>query len=259
MDSLLSITIFSKIHEVLQVQLPASTFTDVSTLYDLKDYIFKHLPDQSPRPPTPVSESGESIISSASTRSQNLPSTPPDSRLSEVYSIIADKIGVDMEEILATEDLLSLRLDSMIEISITRALSERIGIEVPSGLFDTSSAKDLHKSLNRLFRFPKLEPQRDIQSRQKKKNQNRSLPASITLQGNGHSTSKALFLFPDRSRLTTTYAKLRRISKDLRIYGLNSPLLYEKNIIPRDIPSITSRMVENVRQIQPRGPYILGG
>ncbi|CEJ58735.1 hypothetical protein PMG11_07382 [Penicillium brasilianum] len=258
-DSLLSMTILSKIHEVLRVQLPSSTFTEVSTFYDLKDYIIKYLPDQSPGPPTPVSESGESMISCSSTRTQTLPSTPPDSRLSEVYSIIADEMGVDTQEIRATEDLSSLGLDSMMAISIAGALSERIGIEIPSGLFDTSSAKDLHNSLNQLFGSPEFESQRVIQSPQQGKPQDRSLPASITLQGDSHSTSKTLFLFPDGSGLATAYTKLRRISKDLRICGLNSPLFYEKNSVQTDIPFMASRMVEIVRQVQPRGPYILGG
>jgi iron transport multicopper oxidase len=258
-DSLLSMTILSQIQEVLQVQLPASTFTDVSTFSDLRGYILKYLPVQSPGPPTPDSESGEFMISSASTSSQGFPSTPPDTRLSEVYSIIANEMGVEVEEILATEDLSSLGLDSMMAITIVGALSDRIGIEVPSGLFDASSAKELHSSLNQLFGSPKLESPRDTHASQQKKSPPRSLPGSITLQGGSHSNSKTLFLFPDGSGLATAYAKLPRISRNLRVCGLNSPLLREKYSKPTNISAAASGMLEVVRQIQPYGPYILGG
>lgn len=258
-DSLLSMTILSQIQEVLHVQLPASTFTDVSTFGDLRGYILKYLPDQSPGPPTPDSESGDSTISSASTRSQDFPNTPPDTRLSEVYSIIANEMGVEVEEILAADDLSSLGLDSMMAITIVGALSDRIGIEVPSGFFDASSAKELHSSLNQLFGPPKLESPGDTRGPQKKKGPPRSLPDSIILQGDSHSTSKTLFLFPDGSGLATAYAKLPRISRNLRVCGLNSPLLQANISKTTDIPATASRMLEVVRQIQPRGPYILGG
>ncbi|KAJ5714630.1 polyketide synthase [Penicillium malachiteum] len=258
-DSLLSMTILAQIHEVLHIQLPASTFTDFSTFGSLKQYILKNLPDQSDGSATPVSESSESVVSSTSSRSQSLPSTPPDSRLTEVYSIIADEMGLDMEELLAAESLSSLGLDSMMAITITGALNERIGIEVPSGIFDSSSAKDLHSSLNDLFGSPRFDPQRDIQNAQQRVTPRRSLPASMTLQGDSHSTSKTLFLFPDGSGLATSYAKLPRISKELQVIGLNSCLLGEKSAIPRDISLIASKMVETVRQIQPSGPYLLAG
>ncbi|KAF3384876.1 Conidial yellow pigment biosynthesis polyketide synthase [Penicillium rolfsii] len=258
-DSLLSMTILSQIQEAFHVQLPASTFTDVSTFGELRGYMLKYLPDDSTGPPTPDSESGDSTISSASAASQEFPITPPDTRLSEVYSIIANEMGVEVEEILAAEDLSSLGLDSMMAITIIGALSEKIGIEIPSGFFDACSVKELHTSLNQLFGSPRLDSPRDSQAPKEKRVLSRPIPDFINLQGDSHSTSKTLFLFPDGSGLATAYAKLPRISRNLRVCGLNSPLLRANSSELTDIPTAASEMLQVIRQIQPRGPYILGG
>ncbi|KAJ5566509.1 hypothetical protein N7535_008147 [Penicillium sp. DV-2018c] len=258
-DSLLSMTILSQIQTSLNIELPASTFTDLPTFGDLCNHVLKGLPDQSTAPLlTPGSSSSESDTSSPPSIFDVSLESSNDARLLEVYSVIASEIGVDVQDVLSAEDLSVLGLDSMMAISIVGALEDKIGVRLPSDTFEPSS-KNIHSVLSDMF-GPSLSSAlrppiaKDPVTNQKKS----SFPSSIFLQGDSSNT-KTLFLFPDGSGLGSAYAKIPRISNDLRVCGLNSPLLYSTSRIPVNIESITARMVQVIREHQPHGPYLLGG
>ncbi|KAJ5124897.1 uncharacterized protein N7515_008722 [Penicillium bovifimosum] len=258
-DSLLSMTILSQIQASLNIELPASAFTDLPTFGDLCNHVLKGLPDQSTGPLlTPGSSTSESDISSPPSLYDIPLESSNDARLLEVYSVIASEIGVDVQEVLTTDDLSVLGLDSMMAISIVGALEDKIGVRLPSDTFESSS-KNMHSILSEMFgpSHPSVSQPpiaKDPAANQKES----SFPSSILLQGDSSNT-KTLFLFPDGSGLASAYAKIPRISSDLRVCGLNSPLLYSAGHTPADIESIAARMVQVMREHQPHGPYLLGG
>ena len=259
-DSLLSMTILSEIRDSLNLELPASSFTDLLTFGDLRNYVSRTLPDQPAWPLTPSSSSSEFIISLPPSVHDQSSQPSTDIRLLEVYSIIANEIGVDVQDVLTAEDLSVLGLDSLMAISILGALEDKIGVRLPSDIFDASLSKDMHNFLNQMFggsiSVPAQHPQMDKTPEASKRKT--SFPSSIILQ-DGDSSSKTLFLFPDGSGLAGAYAKLPRISSDIRVCGLNSPLLYSTSPTELGIEAMATRMVQIIRERQPHGPYLLGG
>jgi iterative type I PKS product template protein len=258
-DSLLSMTILSQIQTSLNIELPASVFTDLPTFGDLCNHVLKGLPDQSTGPLTPGSSSSESDISSPPSLYDIPLESPSDARLLEVYSVIASEIGVDVQEVLTAEDLSVLGLDSMMAISIVGALEDKIGVRLPSDTFEPSS-KDMHSILSELFGpSHSSSPIQAHVAKDPAETQKKSpFPSSIILQGDSSNT-KTLFLFPDGSGLASAYAKIPRISNDLQVCGLNSPLLYSNGHTPVDMESLAAKMVQVIREYQPHGPYLLGG
>ncbi|KAJ5572589.1 polyketide synthase [Penicillium hetheringtonii] len=257
-DSLLSMTILSQLQDSLEIQLPASLFTDFPTFGVLQDYVQSILRDQSTGPSTPSSTRLEPNTPSTSSGYQDESENPLlDARLPEVYTIIADEIGVDVQEILATDDLSVLGLDSMMAISIGAALNEKLGVHVPSDFFgDPPSTKDIHNALRVQFGAP--QPQSKTAPKPSKRSPSLSFPSSVILQ-DAATADQTLFLFPDGSGLATAYAKIPPLSPNIRVCGLNSPLLNSANSHLVTVGALATEMLQAVRAHQPRGPYLLGG
>ncbi|KAJ5969277.1 hypothetical protein N7501_005525 [Penicillium viridicatum] len=261
-DSLLSMTILQGIQTSLNIQLPPSCFADLPTFGLFRDYVLQCLPGQSTNnmPLTPSSSSSESPISSPPTEC-DIPLTPsPNSKLQEIYTIIASEIGVDVEEVLAAGDLSTLGLDSMMAISILGALEDKIGILLPSDIFEPATGPNIHDLLSQMFddSHDPSRPDNSNVSSSHSVSRRSSLPSSIILQRDG-SYDKTLFLFPDGSGLASAYAKLPQISPRVRVCGLNSPILYSNCEIQLDMEVIVTMMIEVIREQQRHGPYLLGG
>lgn len=259
-DSLLSMTILSQLQDSLEIQLPASLFTDFPTFGELYDYVQGILREQSTGAPTPGSASPGPITPSPLSEYKESESHSIDARLLEVYTIIADEIGVDVQEVLATDDLSVLGLDSMMSISIAAALGEKLGVDVPSDFFgDFSSNKDIHSALSIQFGMPRqAQPKLAHKTTGKRSPPSLSFPSSIILQ-DAPSATQTLFLFPDGSGLATAYTKIPRISPSTRVCGLNSPLLNSANSHLATVEALAAEMLRTVRARQPTGPYLLGG
>ncbi|PLB48723.1 putative polyketide synthase [Aspergillus steynii IBT 23096] len=261
-DSLLSMTILSQLQGSLEIQLPASLFTDFPTFGEMQDYVQSILRDQTTGAPTPGSASpGPATPPPLSEYKDESDRHSVDARLLEVYTIIADEIGVDVQEVRSTDDLSVLGLDSMMAISITAAL-ETLGVHVPTDFFgDLSSTKDIHNALSVQFGAapkPACSSPKIPQKTSKKSPSSLPFPPSIILQ-DAASAVQTLFLFPDGSGLATAYARIPPISPNTRVCGLNSPLLNSANSHLATIESLAAEMLRAVRARQPRGPYLLGG
>lgn len=261
-DSLLSMTILQQVQASLNLQLPSSCFADLPTFGDFRHYVLKCLPGQptDDLPLTPTSSSSETAISSPPTECDIPPTPSPDSRLHEVYTIIATEIGVDVQEVLAVEDISTLGLDSMMAISILGALEDKIGVRLPPDTFEPSSGINIHGILGQMFDDSHY-PSRSRNSRDSSSHsvsRRSSLPSSIILQGDS-TYDRILFLFPDGSGLASAYAKLPRISPGVQVCGLNSPLLCSTNDFQLDMDAIVTKMVQVIREHQPHGSYLLGG
>lgn len=261
-DSLLSMTILQRIQTSLNLELPSSCFADLPTFGHFRDYVLQCSLGQSTDnvPLTPTSSSSESPISSPPTEC-DIPLTPsPNLKLQEIYTIIASEIGVDVQEVLEVGDLSTLGLDSMMAISILGALEDKIGVLLPSDIFEPATGPNIHDVLSQMFddSHDPSRPDNSSVSSSHSVSRRSSLPSSIILQRDG-SYDKTLFLFPDGSGLASAYAKLPQISPRVRVCGLNSPILYSTCEIQLDMEVIVTMMVQVIREKQPHGPYLLGG
>jgi iterative type I PKS product template protein len=188
-DSLLSMTILQQIQALLNLQLPSSCFGDLPTFGHFRDYVLKCSPGQSTdnMPLTPTSSSSESPVSSPPTECDIPLTISPNLKLQEIYTIIASEIGVDVQEVLAVEDLSTLGLDSMMAISILGALEVKTGVLLPSDIFEPAAGPNIHDVLSQMFDDSHDSSRPDNSSASSSHSMSRisSLPSSIILQRDG--------------------------------------------------------------------------
>lgn len=82
---------------------------------------------------------------------------------------------------------------------------------------------------------------------------------SILLQGNPATAKKILFLFPDGSGSSTSYASIPKLGDDIAVFGLNCPWLKTPQEMPKNLSLLTGPFLEEILRRQPTGPYNLGG
>jgi iron transport multicopper oxidase len=261
-DSLLSMTILQQIQDSLNLELPSSCFADLPTFGDFRDYVLKLSPAQSADKLslTPTSSSSESPLSSSPSECEATLTPSPNPKLEEIYTIIASEIGIDTQDVLAVEDLSTLGLDSMMAISILGALEDKMGIILPSDIFEPSSGPSIHNVLEQMFEdsHDSSRPVNSSEGSLHSAGRRSCLPSSIILQRDD-SYDRTLFLFPDGSGLASAYAKLPKISHRVRVCGLNSPILSSASNTQFDMEILVTMMVQSIREKQPHGPYLLGG
>ena len=252
-DSLLSLTILSKLRETLHIDLPQATFEDYATVKDL--LCFLEVPDGtagdlSTINTTPASSGTVSPKLAIETQALAVEAT-----VSRLRTTIAEEIGVEVEDLLANEDLSTLGVDSLMCLSILGALRDKVSLSVPPEVIEG------HFSLASIEKALKLAPSSAVQTPTvpSQPNPNAILPVSFLLQGNPMSASKKLFLFPDGSGSAMSYAKMPRISSDICVFGLNSPLLNSVRKSECSVEDLAKIWVAEVRSKQAHGPYILGG
>ena len=81
---------------------------------------------------------------------------------------------------------------------------------------------------------------------------------SVCLQGNA-SAQKKIFAFPGEFGTSATHTPLFKLSNDVVVYGLNSPFLKALSEYNVTIDEFTSYYVEEIKRVQPHGPYIIMG
>ncbi|MCJ1465252.1 hypothetical protein MMC07_003868 [Pseudocyphellaria aurata] len=302
-DSLLSLQIAGKFREDLDIDVPSSVFVDYATIGELRKYLSKFDHDSSSAAPSSASISSASASSASSSEEEDLDSdvsdssaltTPSESDVSVVSNkarsktiptqeiaskkavsdnssgttllirtTIADQMGIALEEVSGSNDLLSLGMDSLMSICILGALREQTNLTLPGSLFQD------HPSIDAIEEFLGLKPKPAPRTRAKaaskgaanKKASSSPFPpaVSILMQGNPRTATKTLFLFPDGSGSATSYASIPNISPDVCVYGLNSPFMTTPEEFTIGIDGVAVLYLEEVRRRQPHGPYFFGG
>ncbi|KAL1848784.1 Type I Iterative PKS [Paecilomyces lecythidis] len=263
-DSLLSLTIHSVLRESFQLDLPETLFQDFQTVGELKNYLIQKA-TSSDGDDDDNSDNGPSTPNS--TPSFSAPATPVNEKetvLGRVHAVVAEEMGVAVEELLTTDDWSILGLDSLMALSIVGALNERLGLSLPSDILGGNvSRKEVEKALNLSPILPphttkeRLQP--SLAAPPGDKAGLSRLPPSVVLQGNPKAASQTVFFFPEGSGAATAYADLPGIVPGLCAIALNSPFLKEAHNYTGNIEDTAAIMVREVKQRQPQGPYVLAG
>lgn len=82
---------------------------------------------------------------------------------------------------------------------------------------------------------------------------------SILLQGRPSPGRPALFLLPDGAGSLFSYISLPALPSGVAVYGLDSPFLANPTDYTISFEAVASVYVNEIRSIQPQGPYMLGG
>lgn len=274
-DSLLSLQISGKIREVLDLEVHNSAFLDHPTIGDFKQYLLTIV-----RPLTADSSSSGSQTcseleyqTSSSDESFESSDIPVGVEISDkkreetrllIRTTIAEQMAVPLEEVVGSNDLISLGMDSLMGICILGTLREKTDLILPSSLFQE------HSSVDEIERFLGLAPpssNANLLAQQCKKRKRvvytpttpTARAVSILLQGRPNTAAKTLFLFPDGSGSATSYASIPPIDPSIAVYGLNCPFMTKPSDFTIGIEGVSSLYLEEVRRRQAHGPYYLGG
>jgi naphtho-gamma-pyrone polyketide synthase len=276
-DSLLALTITGRFREELNVDLESSIFLDYPTIKDFKkllmqsettsgdsdssgESVFDDLGSGS-EPPTPGTP-GDYLIAS-----QTLPSAE-DKTLATIRQTLIDEIGVSAEELTNEANLGEMGMDSLLSLTVLGRLREELNLDLPSEFFiENPTMGQVEEALD-------LKPKRTTQQLEQPL-ATRSAPmlqpevfsskfqhppaTSILLQGNPKTAKHTLFLFPDGSGSSTSYATVPKISPDICVYGLNCPYMKTPEKLTCALQDLTPSYVAEIRRRQPKGPYNVGG
>ncbi|GAD98443.1 polyketide synthase, putative [Paecilomyces variotii No. 5] len=266
-DSLLSLTIHSVLRESLQLNLPVTLFQDFQTVGELKNYLIQKATGSDGDDDNDDSDNGPSTPDS--TPPFSAPATPApmnekESVLVRVHAVVAEEMGIAVEELLTTDDWSALGLDSLMALSISGALNERLGVSLPPDILGGHvSRREVEKALNLSpISPPETAKERLVPSPAAPPGNKAGLarlPSSVVLQGNSNAASQTVFFFPEGSGAATAYADLPSIAPGLCVIALNSPFLKEAHRYTDTIEHTAAIMVREVKHRQPQGPYVLAG
>ncbi|KAK4694497.1 hypothetical protein P7C71_g3101, partial [Lecanoromycetidae sp. Uapishka_2] len=254
-DSLLSLTILSKLRENLQQNIPQNLFHDFPTVGALRRHFqIANGSDDG------CSSTDETPNSTDVETPESLEDPEPaiaDDTISIIRSTIAEQIGIEVEELLAANDFTEFGVDSLMSLSILGALREKTGLTIPrDAISEDMSMSNLEKTL-----VPSSATANPSKARPKQTNPSSKPEASLSflLQGSQKSALKTIFLFPDGSGSATSYDKLPKIADNICVFGLNSPFLRVTNEYTTSVEGIAAIWVEEIRKKQAEGPYNLAG
>lgn len=277
-DSLMSLQISGKFREMFDIDIPSSIFLDCPTVGELKIHLAQFGAARSGYSTTSPSVSSEedsedessasSVPSVASVEADEKLSSPTPTKANYTDTImlfrtvIAEQMGIELNEVVGSNDLHSLGMDSLMSICILGILREETGLTLPSSLFQEHSSID---AIERFLGVDTITPK--APRRQKISKRSRIFtPAtpsaravSILMQGKPKVATKILFLFPDGSGSATSYASIPAIDPSIAVYGLNCPFMITPSDFINGIDGVSALYLDEVRRRQPHGPYYLGG
>ncbi|KAL9610910.1 MAG: hypothetical protein Q9167_004420 [Letrouitia subvulpina] len=276
-DSLMALSITGRMREELDLQVQSSLFTDFPTVKNLQGYLNQqHMSENADASTdgtlTPdvdsddESSSGESTAASSSSGSITSVETPSDreSLSTIVRETISREMGVEVAELLATDNLGSLGMDSLMSLSILGVLRETTGLPLSATfLIDNHSIKAIEKSLNigDTIDKPSLKPKikQPPAPQATKSEAPERFASSVLLQGNPKLAKKNFWLVPDGSGSATSYIFMPEISRKVAVWGLNSPYMKTPEEYKGGVPGMAAKFISEIKRRQPEGPYFIGG
>lgn len=250
-DSLLTLQILDKVTDSLHLDLDGQIFQVHHTPQALRRYLVS-------RPKNDTGERSESTMPSTETESSSAPSSPSssaDDKISLLHSILAEQLGVEVHELLGSENLSELGLDSLMGLSILDALRDQFIVEIKPDLFAGNVSL---ASIENLVGLATSTP--TISSSYPSKSQERHpvVSLSVVLQSPIRPAGRTLFLFPDGSGSPAIYARLH-FPPELRVVGLQSPFIHTTHSFDYSLDEIVTSWIAEVRHHQRHGPYSLAG
>ena len=254
-DSLLSLTLVSKLNGLYSMDLPPTIFQGDLKIKDLH----KYFPSMSTSPSVGSQSSSTSGTSTpASSLDLNRDSAPEtkfqatDSKQQALRSLVTEEIGICEDDLMAADDLSQLGIDSLMTLTIVESARVNLGITIDLDMLGKGiSMAELEEKLG-FSSKPQAPPA------QQKQKEATKLPLSILLQGSSAPQSANLFLFPDGSGSAASYLGMPNVSSSFKVYGLNSPFL-KKGRVAITVEDMVSAWISEIQSVQPSGPYHLAG
>ena len=268
-DSLLTISIMSLLRAQTALDLPISIFTSYPTVAELRAFFQDQLGSQD------VPDFSDTS-SNVSGMGMNTPSRPTRSSVTSIssadttdvadvfISAVASETGIDVAEIESSTLFSDLGVDSLMSIAVLSAVKDQTGRLLPASFFnDHPTVADMRTALRSSSEAPAFSPTAKLvvssPKYAKKAPSSKYSSNPVFLQGRPTSGLPAFFLIADGAGSAASYIALPTFHPPLPTYALESPFLHvplEYNI---SFETVATLYVNQIRNIQPHGPYILGG
>ncbi|KAL8787344.1 MAG: hypothetical protein Q9195_007803 [Heterodermia aff. obscurata] len=250
-DSLLSLQIVDRISESLGVDFDGSVLQTHATAQALK----KHIDSQSRSESAEGSDHSMSSTKTASSVDLSSPSTIDDDKISMLHFIVAEQLGVDMDDLLEAQNLSDLGLDSLMELSINHALREKLGVEIKPGLrTEPVTLNSLQHMVGLAASTPSVSSSGPQNTREVHVNESQS----VILQNPQRPSAHTIFLFPDGSGSPAVYFRLR-LAPTIRMISLQSPFIRKPQAYDCSLEELVGSWIDVIRHHQSHGPYLLAG
>ena len=263
-DSLLTISILGRLRTETNLDLPSSLFVTYPTVAELRTFFDSKMTSapQSSIDDSDSSDSTYTMDSDSTTRASSAFSTPeeaeaPDS-VAVLLSIIAHEVGVKPAEILPSTPFAEIGVDSLLTISILDAFKRQLGMSLPAMFFQQNPTLEaVQKAIGTPKPIPVQEPVHPVKQNSPSHQPFRS--KSVLLQGRPRPDRPALFLLPDGAGSLFSYISLPSLPSGVAVYGLDSPFHNSPANYTLSFSEVAAIYINAIREIQPKGPYMLGG
>ena len=287
-DSLMSLTISSRIREDLSIEFQSSTFADYPTVGAVKALIQSmngESDSQSLATDLSTMGSNSEDLDDASSMATQItpPDTPPlsgddQSLCRTLRKTISESMDVDESELMSIDDLSTSGMDSLMALTILGQLRETTALNLPADFFtENRNIKTMEESLGispaseavktispaelklqKDIATPVSTPQTNSANKTRRKLQRESKASSLLLQGNPKTATKQFWLVPDGGGSPTSYS-FPLISSQLVTWGLISPFVKTPERFIIGVSGIATMYIEEMKRRQPNGPYHVGG
>ena len=263
-DSLLTISILGRLRMETKLDLPSSLFISYPTFADLKAFFSDKLASaQNPVYDTDSDDSSYGTGSGTATQQSSALSTPPEAEApdagSVLMSIIAHEVGIDVAEILPSTTFAEIGVDSLLTISILDAFKTQMGMSLPAMFFQENPNP---AAVQKAIGFPKTaskSPPTNSELGKADSAHKTFRSKSVLLQGRQVPNKPAFFLLPDGAGSLFSYITLPSLPSGVAVYGLDSPFHNSPQDYTIGFSEVAALYIDEIRSIQPKGPYMLGG
>ena len=265
-DSLLTISILGRLRPETGLDLPSSLFIAYPTVAQLRAFFLDKI--AVPQLIVEDVDSDDSSSDEGSSRffdshGSSTLNTPPDEAdiVSTLMATIAREVGMDIDEIHPSTPFADIGVDSLLTISILDSFKSQVGMNLAASFFhENPTFADVRKALgapsvpDTLVETPRkssktkpAQTKQDIRSK------------SVLLQGRPFPDRSSLFLLPDGAGSLFSYISLPALPSGVAVYGLDSPFHNNPSDYTLSFEEVASIYIREIRSIQPKGPYMLGG
>ncbi|KJZ72324.1 hypothetical protein HIM_08250 [Hirsutella minnesotensis 3608] len=276
LDSLLSLTVSSRINDDIGMDLPSAFFEAYPTVKDLQCLL---APDEFVPKDTPeLTAASNEDDDDQSGDMESLTSLSEYEDFKAVFrQTLAEETGTPAAELEPTTCLADIGVDSLLGLTIADSLTEAYGAEISSNLLlENGTLADIELLLEKLLcpNMAKLasklatpvDPVMSFVPRPAMADpivSDAPHATSIVLRrAKTRESSRNIFLLPDGSGSAASYATIAKLDRSVSVYGLNCPWRTAPEEMTRlgvTVPQLVTKFLAEIRRIQPRGPYYLGG
>ena len=170
-------------------------------------------------------------------------------------SAVVAETGIDIREIEPSALFTDLGVEFFMSIAVLNVVKIQTGRMLPASfLNDHPTVADVRKAFQNPSEPPRFSSTVKIGKRSRK-----YFSLSVFLQGRLTSGLPTFFLIADGAGSAASYISLPPFSSGLPVYALESPFLAAPNDWTYLFEAVASMYVDEIRNVQPTGPYILGG